>query len=87
MIEEILKRDGSKQKFEPYKIEDVIKNAFESENVVYSPAVFLNVIELIKKNKVIAVEDIQDIIEKELYETRYFKVMKSFISVNIVAKI
>lgn len=87
MIEEILKRDGSKQKFEPYKIEDVIKNAFESENVVYSPAVFLNVIELIKKNKVIAVEDIQDIIEKELYETRYFKVMKSFIVYRHLHKI
>ena len=87
MIEEILKRDGSKQKFEPYKIEDVIKNAFESENVVYSPAVFLNVIELIKKNKVIAVEDIQDIIEKKLYETRYFKVMKSFIVYRHLHKI
>ena len=87
MIEEILKRDGSKQKFEPYKIEDVIKKAFKSVNVVYSQAVFFNVTELIKQKRVVAVEDIQDIIEKELYKARYFEVMKSFIVYRHLHKI
>ena len=32
MIETILKRDGNKQKFESYKIEDAIKKAFKSVN-------------------------------------------------------
>ena len=87
MIEEILKRDGSKQKFEPYKIEDVIKNAFKSVNIIYSPAVFFNVIELIKQKRVVAVEDIQDSIEKELYKARYFEVMKSFMMYRHLHKI
>ena len=51
MIEEILKRDGVKQKFEPYKIEDVIKKAFQSVNVVYSEAIFFNVIEVLNQKK------------------------------------
>ena len=67
MIENILKRDGSKQKFEAFKIEDAIKKAFESVNIEYNKAVFFNVLFEIKKKRLIAVEDIQDIIEKELY--------------------
>ena len=34
MIETILKRDGNKQKFESYKIEDAIKKAFKSVNTI-----------------------------------------------------
>ncbi|KAB7887123.1 ribonucleoside triphosphate reductase [Poseidonibacter ostreae] len=87
MIEEILKRDGLKQKFESYKIEDVIKKAFKSVNIVYSQAVFFNVIEALKQKRVVAVEDIQDLIEKELYKARYFEVMKSFMMYRHLHKI
>ncbi len=87
MIENILKRDGSKQKFEAFKIEDAIKKAFESVNIEYNKAVFFNVLFEIKKKRLIAVEDIQDIIEKELYKARYFDVMKSFILYRHLHKI
>jgi ribonucleoside-triphosphate reductase (formate) len=87
MIEEILKRDGLKQRFEQYKIEDVIKKAFKSVNVVYSQAVFFNVLEVLKQKRVVAVEDIQDVIEKELYKARYFEVMKSFMMYRHLHKI
>lgn len=78
MVEEILKRDGKKEKFESFKIEDVIKKAFKSVNTKYNQIIFFNVLDLIKQKRVITVEDVQDIIEKEMYKARYFEVMKSF---------
>ena len=78
IIKEILKRDGSKEPFAPYKIEDAIKAAFKSQNTPYDSAVFFNVLERLKTKRVAAVEDIQDMIEEELYKARYFEVMKAF---------
>ncbi|MGE4418586.1 MAG: ribonucleoside triphosphate reductase [Sulfurimonas sp.] len=78
MVENILKRDGTYKEFLPFKIEDAIKKAFESQNVIYDSAVFFNVLDSIKNKRVVAVEDIQDSIEKELYKARYFDVMRSF---------
>ncbi len=79
MIENILKRDGSYKEFSSYKIEDAIKKAFLSENTSYNNSIFFNVLKKIKTKRVIAVEDIQDLIESELYKARYFEVMRSFI--------
>ncbi len=78
MIDQILKRDGTYQKFEDFKIRDVIKKAFKSVNMTYDTVIYLNVIEEINKKRVAAVEDIQDLIEVELYKARYYEVMKSF---------
>ncbi len=79
MIEKILKRDGSFEVFHSFKIEDAIKKAFQSENVTYDDAILCNVLEKAQSKRLIAVEDIQDIIEAELYKARYFEVMRSFI--------
>ncbi len=87
MIEEILKRDGKKEKFESFKIEDVIKKAFKSVNTKYDQAIFFNILDLINEKRVITVEDVQDIIEKELYKARYFEVMKSFMLYRHLHKI
>ncbi len=78
MKKELLKRDGTYEEFESYKIEDAIKKSFKSVHVTYDSVIYLNVIDLLEKKRVIAVEDIQDFIEKELYKARYFDVMKSF---------
>ncbi len=78
MLTKILKRDGTTVEFEPYKIEDAIKKAFKSVRVTYDEGVFKSVMEEISKKRVAAVEDIQDLIEQELYKARYFDVMKSF---------
>ena len=86
MIDNILKRDGSKQKFESFKIEDAIKKAFKSVNIQYDISIFFNVLFEIKQKRLVAVEDIQDIIEKELFKARYFDVMKSFIYIDICIK-
>ena len=78
MIENILKRDGKEKEFLSYKIEDAIKKAFKSENTLYNSDIFFNVLDALKSKRAIAVEDIQDLIEKELYKNRYFDVMRSF---------
>ncbi len=78
MVENILKRDGTYKEFLSFKIEDAIKKAFNSQNVTYDSSVFFNVLDKLKSKRVVAVEDIQDLIEKELYKSRYFDVMRSF---------
>jgi len=78
MINKILKRDGSYEEFATYKIEDAIKKAFQSEHTNYDNSIFLNLLDKLKTKKDISVEDIQDLIEKELYDAKQFDVMRSF---------
>ncbi|MDD3506594.1 ribonucleoside triphosphate reductase [Sulfurimonas sp.] len=78
MVENILKRDGTHEEFLSFKIEDAVKKAFKSQSVTYDSAIFFNVLTQLKNKRVVAVEDIQDLIEKELYKARYFDVMRSF---------
>jgi ribonucleoside-triphosphate reductase len=78
MTNNILKRDGTYEEFHEYKIKDAVKKAFKSVHVTYDSIIYLNVLELLSKKRAIAVEDIQDAIEQELYKARYFDVMKSF---------
>ncbi len=78
MVENILKRDGTHKEFLSFKIEDAIKKAFKSQNIIYDSSIFFNVLDELKARRVVAVEDIQDLIEKELYKSRYFEVMRSF---------
>ena len=78
MVENILKRDGTHKEFLSFKIEDAIKKAFKSQNIIYDSSIFFNVLDELKTRRVVAVEDIQDLIEKELYKSRYFEVMRSF---------
>ena len=78
MLTKLLKRDGNTEGFHAYKIEDAIKKAFKSVRVTYDESVFKNLMESVNNKRVAAVEDIQDLIEQELYKARYFDVMRSF---------
>jgi len=78
MIDNILKRDGEYKEFQSFKIEDAIKKAFKSSHTTYDNSIFFNVLQLLESKRVVVVEDIQDIIEQELFKARYFDVMKSF---------
>ncbi len=86
MLTEVLKRDGNTQKFQTYKIEDAIKKAFKSQNTIYDRNVFLNILDKLESKRIAAVEDIQDLIEHELYKARYFDVMKSFMQYRLMHK-
>ncbi len=78
MLEQVLKRDGKTQKFKTFKIQDAIKKAFKSEGVLYDESVYNRIISTLERKRIAAVEDIQDMIEIELYKARYFDVMRSF---------
>jgi ribonucleoside-triphosphate reductase len=78
MLTKVLKRDGQTEEFQVFKIKDAIKKAFKSERITFDESVFQNIIAHIGNMRVAAVEDIQDLIEKELYKSRYFDVMRSF---------
>src|SRR5574344_230266 len=78
MLATVLKRDGTTQEFQPYKIEDAIKKAFKSEGVTYDEGIFKAILKRLETKRIAAVEDFQDMIEQELYKARYFDVMRSF---------
>jgi len=86
ILTQVLKRDGTSQPFQTYKIEDAIKKAFKSESVTYNSDIYLHVIKKIESKRLAAVEDIQDLIEVELYKARYFDVMKSFMLYRLMHK-
>ena len=82
----ILKRDGSKEQFKEFKIEDAIKKAFESVKLDYDEKIFIGVLNEIKIKNIQSVEEIQDVIEKKLFESKYFDVTKSFITYRFLHK-
>ena len=86
MVTKIVKRDGTKQQFHAYKIEDAIIKSYRSVGKEYQPAVFTAVIQKMSETGLRTVEDIQDIIEKILFEFDQFEVMKSFITHRFMHK-
>jgi len=82
----IIKRDGSKEIFKDFKIEDAIKKAFKSVNISYNRNIFTKVIGTTEENNIKTVEEIQDVIEKTLFKYQYFDVMKSFITYRFLHK-
>ncbi len=82
----IHKRDGKKQEFQAYKIEDAIIKAFRSANKTYDTKIFGRVMSKVRQLGSLTVEDIQDTIEKELFNSGNFEVMKSFIVYRFMHK-
>jgi len=74
----VIKRNGKYKPFESYKIKDAIDKSFKSVSVVVDQSVFESIIIQLENEEVWAVEEIQDMIEKKLYEKKYFDVMRSF---------
>lgn len=68
----ILKRDGSKQPFEAEKIRSAIIKAYRAGGVNPDPAKISNIVAIIEtavqanEQRIMAVEDIQDMVEREL---------------------
>lgn len=82
----ITKRDGSVEEFYSYKIEDAIKKGFKSVGVEYDSKIFLSVVDAMVKQDLSSVEQIQDCIEKTLFEFSYFDVAKSFMNYRFLHK-
>lgn len=74
----VIKRNGAFLPFEAFKIEEAIQKAFQSESQEYDQAVFNKVVILLERKETWSVEEIQDTIEKVLFEFGHYSVMRSF---------
>jgi ribonucleoside-triphosphate reductase (formate) len=74
----VIKRNGEYKLFKSYKIKDAIEKSFKSVSIPYDASVFVEVFNAIKSKDTWAVEELQDLIEKILFEKSYFTVMRSF---------
>lgn len=74
----VIKRAGEYQPLQLFKIRDAISKGFESVGKIYDDEVFKLVHTRLQSKDTWSVEEIQDLIEKELYALQYFEVMRSF---------
>lgn len=74
----VIKRNGEYKPFEPFKIKDAIEKSFLSVSIAIDESIFENVIRDLQTKETWAVEEIQDLIEKNLFEKKHFDVMRSF---------
>jgi anaerobic ribonucleoside-triphosphate reductase len=75
----VIKRNGNYRPFSWYKIEAAIEKGFDSVMQITDPQVIGQVSKALESKETWAVEEIQDIIEKEIFEAGHFKVLKSFV--------
>ena len=74
----VIKRNGEYKPFEPFKIQDAIEKSFKSVSIAFDESVFDKITQDLQSKEIWAVEEIQDLIEKNLFEKQYFEVMRSF---------
>lgn len=74
----VIKRNGNYEPLQPYKIQEAIHKGFQSVSYPIDDRIFEKVLEALGEKETWAVEDIQNSIERQLYEFGYFDVMKSF---------
>lgn len=74
----VIKRDGRYVPLEKFKIKNALEKAFGSQQSKTDTETYKEVLEKIAAKVTWSVEEIQDIIEKTLYERKYFGVMRSF---------
>ncbi|MBL0739456.1 ribonucleoside triphosphate reductase [Flavobacterium sp. GN10] len=75
----VIKRNGDYKPFEAYKIQDAIQKAFQSVSQPVDKRIFKTVLSGLEAKYSWPVEEIQDIIERVLFENGYFQTMRSFI--------
>ena len=63
---EIIKRNGKRERFEAYKVQQAIEKANHASQEEYNPLVYANVLDALKKEEYLPVEKGQDLIEREL---------------------
>lgn len=74
----VIKREGTYRPFELYKIEDALQKAFLSEQKQVNSEVWEMILQALQEKEVWAVEDIQNLIERTLFDSGEFDVMRSF---------
>lgn len=87
MVTSVIKRDGSRERFAAFKIQDAIQKAFASVGANYDQAVFVKTVANFADIECAEVETIQDTIEEALFSKGYFSVAKSFITYRFLHKL
>jgi ribonucleoside-triphosphate reductase len=77
-MQKVIKRNGSVEDFCQFKIEDAIKKAYSSVQKTYDITVLPAVLAFFGDKNTASVEEIQDRIEKELFNLKDFEVCRSF---------
>lgn len=83
----IIKRNGKREKFESYKIQQAIEKAFHASHETYNPLVYTRVLEQLKGEEFVAVEKIQDLIEQALFQENSFETARNFIKYRFLHKL
>ena len=74
----VIKRNGEYKPFELFKIKDAIEKSFQSVSIAIDHTIFEDVVLGLASKETWAVEEVQDLIEKKLFEKNFFEVMRSF---------
>lgn len=74
----VIKRNGEYKPLDLFKIKEAILKGFQSVNKKYEEIIFDEVVSELNFKDTWSVEEIQDIIEKQLFSKKYFDVMRSF---------
>jgi len=74
----VIKRNGNYEPLLPYKIQDAIDKGFKSVAYPIDDRVYEKVLRDLRNQDTWSVEEIQNAIERHLYELGYFEVMRSF---------
>ena len=83
----IIKRDGSRQAYDPEKISRAIARSFDSAGTPIDPAALAGLVTLVEEKirrmhevqTQVGVEDIQDLVEQTLMEQNLYPQMKGYI--------
>ena len=84
---QIIKRDGRKEKFEEYKVQQAVEKAYTSSQTEYNQSVVDNVLDKIRDVNELHVEQVQDAIEQELMKAGSLEAARSFIKHRFIHKL
>ncbi|MCH5284097.1 MAG: ribonucleoside triphosphate reductase [Akkermansiaceae bacterium] len=87
MPQQIIKRNGKRERFEAYKVQQAIEKAFHASQEEYNPLVYANVLDALKNEEFLPVEKVQDLIERELMKAGAFETARNFIKYRFLHKL
>lgn len=84
---QIIKRNGKRERFEPYKVQQAIEKAYHASREDYNPLVYANVLDALKEEEYLPVEKVQDTIERELMKAGAYETARNFIKYRFLHKL
>ncbi len=86
-MSQIIKRNGKRERFEAYKVQQAIEKAYHASQEEYNPLVYANVLDALKADDYLPVEKVQDTIERELMKAGAYETARNFIKYRFLHKL